>query len=307
MKSIVILPFILLFNFTFGQITTSPNGAKDALLVGVELLFETSYQTLHTYMTEEIGFKYLGIKEHNGAYIVEFESNSNNENWSNIHVVYMDKDLSKQYGHTYSLFNRDLIDEYREALINSGYKSSKENDHERFITEKFIYEFQISKIVDKIVYSVWIFRNLNESKLDKEKRYEESETSFNYNELITYSKSDGKPITGIVYKKYKNGKLDFERSYKEGKLDGKSTSWYIGGEKKMLEGNWVNGKRNGKQSEWFLNGRLWKEENYKNGIKDGLHKTWYNTGVLSKEYFYSNEEILYSKCWDENGNLIKCE
>ncbi len=47
--------------------------------------------------------------------------------------------------------------------------------------------------------------------------------------------------------------------------------------------------------------------NYLDGVKEGLHKTWYNTGTLREEVFYSKDEILYSKCWDENGNLIKCE
>ena len=307
MKLTHTLLFIFIINLTVGQITKSPNGTKDPLLLGTELYFETSYKTMYQYITKEMGFKYIGSKEQEGLYIFEFDNNKNDENWNNLTIVFMDKELTKQYIQTYSLFKPYLADEYRKALLASGYNCIRENESEKFITENYIYEFKKSYVLNRKVYSLWIARKLNESDSNQVRSYEEHETTFDYKESMTYSKSDGKPLTGIVYKKYNNGKLDFERSYKDGKRNGKSTYWYIGGELKMSEENWINGKQDGKQLEWNLDGRLWKEQNYKNGVQEGLQKTWYHSGVLSSETFYSNDEILYRKCWDKNGNLIKCD
>ena len=288
-----------------GCLFFSQSKTKDPLLVGTEMYFEASYESIFRLATKDMGLSYIGKIENDGSYIVEFDNYKTDKDWINFRVVYLDKSLSKHYVISYGSFSSYFFDEYKTALINSGYDPISDSGVEKYITENFVYELRTPIIKDRVVYSVMIGRNPNNSN-SSIKRYDESETIFNYNELITYLKKDGKTVTGIVFTKYKDGKLKFERSFKDGKLDGKWKAWYSGGEK-MTERNFVNGKEVGRQFEWFLNGQIWREENYVNGIKNGYHKTWYIDGNLKREFLYEDNTLLSKKCWDENGVSISCE
>ena len=49
------------------------------------------------------------------------------------------------------------------------------------------------------------------------------------------------------------------------------------------------------------------QEYYKDGKKDGLWKKWHKNGQLQYEKNYKDGEIIFEKCWDEDGNEIECE
>ena len=66
---------------------------------------------------------------------------------------------------------------------------------------------------------------------------------------------------------YEDGLKLSEKNYKDGKQDGKSITWYVNGVK-WIDSNYKDGKQDGKSTEWFVNGQIKTEENYKDGMKD---------------------------------------
>jgi antitoxin component YwqK of YwqJK toxin-antitoxin module len=71
--------------------------------------------------------------------------------------------------------------------------------------------------------------------------------------------------------------------------------------------NYKDGEFHGTQKGWYKNGQLAFESFSIDGIDNGLSRQWYENGQLSLEENYLNGELISSKCWDENGNLIQCD
>ena len=86
---------------------------------------------------------------------------------------------------------------------------------------------------------------------------------------------------------YENGQLAFERTYKNGELDGLWKEWYENGQL-QYEWNYKDGKEDGLHRMWYENGQLRYEYNYKDGKEDGLWKEWHENGKLSYESNYKN-------------------
>ena len=66
---------------------------------------------------------------------------------------------------------------------------------------------------------------------------------------------------GIYHYWYRNGQLEWERHWKNGKLDGTQRNWYINGQL-WSERHWKNGEREGIQHGWYENGQLAYEEHW---------------------------------------------
>ena len=81
---------------------------------------------------------------------------------------------------------------------------------------------------------------------------------------LVYLPNQQEPFTGKNLCKYGNGQKKSEGKFKDGKLDGKWTSWYENGQIKSEE-NYKDGKRDGKWTTWYKNGRITSEKNYKDG------------------------------------------
>ena len=62
-------------------------------------------------------------------------------------------------------------------------------------------------------------------------------------------------------------KLEFEKEYMKGKINGKVKIYYDNG-KLEFEGEYVNGERKGKGKEYYDNGKLKFEGKYLNGRKE---------------------------------------
>ena len=82
---------------------------------------------------------------------------------------------------------------------------------------------------------------------------------------IIYLPNETKPFTGKNLCKYENGQIRLEGNYKDGKHDGKFSSWHENTQK-WEEGNYKDGKQDGKWIWWYENGQKQAEENYKDGI-----------------------------------------
>lgn len=78
-------------------------------------------------------------------------------------------------------------------------------------------------------------------------------------------------FTGVVKAFYTNGQLEFEETYKNGKLDGPHKSYYENGEL-LSEGN-----------------------------GEGVYKEYYNNGRIKEEI----DENGNYKCYERNGKLAK--
>ena len=97
---------------------------------------------------------------------------------------------------------------------------------------------------------------------------------------IAYLKSDMSILNGIVKRWHDNGQLEFEATYKDGKVDGVTKMWHYNGQLKV-EGTFKDGKENGIRKQWEENGQLLNEGTFKDG------------------------ELISEKKWDEDGSEIK--
>ena len=107
----------------------------------------------------------------------------------------------------------------------------------------------------------------------------------------------------------------------DGDIHPKGESKYWSG---VVYDNWTNsnirleahvhiGALYGFYREWGITGQIIKEKYYRSNSLAGPYKEWYSNGNLKFEKYYkwngySEDPILISmECWDEDGNLIKCE
>lgn len=151
----------------------------------------------------------------------------------------------------------------------------------------------------------------DDGQLNYEKCYKENKLDSIYRKWLRSGQIDyeehyvnGK-LNGLKKKWHINGQLEFERNYKEGSLDGLYREWYENG-KLQTERNYKADKLDGLDIRWNSDGRILKKNNYKEGIKDGLQQVWFANGQLYMECLINDGSIINKKCWDQDGNLIKC-
>ena len=95
-----------------------------------------------------------------------------------------------------------------------------------------------------------------------------------------YYRLNDMPYTGVAYALFPNGKLSYEY-------------------------NLVKGYQEGIQQEWYQNGLLKIEFGMKNNINHGIVRSWFENGVLKYEAEYDMGVRLWSKKYNEQGELIK--
>lgn len=140
----------------------------------------------------------------------------------------------------------------------------------------------------------------------------EMQKGFQMSEGVLYK--DGLPFNGEQDGFFLDSTLKVKRSYLAGKLEGKSTSWFVKGEIAAIrtyhkgikigvhEGWWPNGHRkfihpfddqgryNGTLKEWYPSGQIYREFNYKNGKENGSQKVWKSDGRIKANYTIKNGE-----------------
>ena len=132
---------------------------------------------------------------------------------------------------------------------------------------------------------------------------------------LKYHPDTNEMYSGKVFKNRMGGKKEFEGSYKDGKKNGLWTDYHENGEKKS-KGNHKDGKLDGLWTNWYANGQKSSEITYKNGkqyiirtYKDGKREGfwtwWYANGQKFYEDVYKDGELIESKKWDRDGNLIE--
>ena len=143
---------------------------------------------------------------------------------------------------------------------------------------------------------------------------------------IIFLQDMNEPYTGNNLCKYTNGQVESKGNIKNGKLNGKVTTWYENGqirsEELYIEGNlvdktrysyyendeiksklhFINSKLEGNSTYWHENGQIKTEGNYKDGKRDGKWTHWYENGLKWKEGNYkdSKRDDMWST-WYKNG------
>ena len=87
---------------------------------------------------------------------------------------------------------------------------------------------------------------------------------------------------GLVTYWYENGNKEMEKTYKDGRLDGKHILYYNQGTK--------DGILYGEYHPYYKSGKKWREDTYKDGELDGLSTCWWSTGWKKWEGNYKNEK-----------------
>ena len=102
---------------------------------------------------------------------------------------------------------------------------------------------------------------------------------------------NNRELQGVYKSYYKSdtfcgsGKLRTECYYKDGKLHGVYTEYYVNGEISK-ESNYKDGKLEGLEKWYYKNGNLKIESNYKNGKREGVYYRFYKNGTLEIEANY---------------------
>lgn len=96
-----------------------------------------------------------------------------------------------------------------------------------------------------------------------------------------YQEGRGKE-RGIYTEWDENGKITFQRQFKNGIGKSLSTERYSSGQKKLeKEYKYKNGVDDGIWTEWHINGKKKLEKHYKDGVEDGLWTEWGEDGKIT--------------------------
>ena len=84
---------------------------------------------------------------------------------------------------------------------------------------------------------------------------------------------------------YDNGKLKYQRFYKDGKANGKWAHYYDDGNT-WIEGNYNNGIKVGLWTTYYKNGQEWTMSDYKNNERSGKWLFYNDDGTVYEEKEY---------------------
>ena len=113
---------------------------------------------------------------------------------------------------------------------------------------------------------------------------------------IIYLPSKTKPFTGKNLCKYENGQKKSEGNFKDGKKDGKRTSWNENGQIEVEE-NFKDGKLIDETAYLYHeNGQKHYEINFKDSKFDGKSTMWHENGQKEAEAMYKDGECISGDC-----------
>ena len=149
---------------------------------------------------------------------------------------------------------------------------------------------------------------------------------------IIFLKGMNEPYSGNNLCKYINGQVKSKGTIKNGKLNGKVTTWYEDGqiwsEELYIEGNlgektrysyfedseiksklhFINSKLEGNSTYWYENSQIFSDRNYKDGKKNGKWTSWYENGMkMSERNYKDGKEDGKSTEWYANGQIMSEE
>ena len=119
---------------------------------------------------------------------------------------------------------------------------------------------------------------------------------------LVYVKGSNTPYTGKMFG-YLNEKKIMERSFKDGMVDGITTTWHENGQKES-EVNYKEDMKDGLMVRWYENGQKESETEYDLHIVNGPSTEWHENGQKRKELVYYQGFTESWKEWNNQGELI---
>ena len=119
---------------------------------------------------------------------------------------------------------------------------------------------------------------------------------------LVYVKGSNTPYTGKMFG-YLNEKKIMERSFKDGMVDGITTTWHENGQKES-EVNYKEDMKDGLMVRWYENGQKESETEYDLHIVNGPSTEWHENGQKRKELVYYLGFTESWKEWNNKGELI---
>ncbi len=112
------------------------------------------------------------------------------------------------------------------------------------------------------------------------------------------------PKYTIERHEYSNGQLEYEASYRKGKLDGVAKHWDENGNL-ISTVEYSNGDIHGKWILYYPNGQILQVTEYFRGRKNGYERKYHPNGQLSSEVQYQmDKKISKTIRWDSKGKLL---
>ncbi len=104
--------------------------------------------------------------------------------------------------------------------------------------------------------------------------------------------------------KYPNGQLEYEASYRNGKLDGTAKHWDENGNL-ISTVEYSNGEIHGKWILYYPDGQVMQVTQYFRGRKNGYERKYHPNGQISSEVQYRMDEKISAIIrWDSKGKLL---
>lgn len=144
------------------------------------------------------------------------------------------------------------------------------------------------------------------------------------NNGITLLKSNNSPFTGVCSKYNKNKKIEFEKNYINGKLDGEFIRYFENGNissivtfinskpagyKQFYESNKIKAEKtdDGKTqilTTWFENGNKQSVQHFYNNMLNGKSEQWYDNGKIEfSNLFKQNKQYGKFIVFHKNGKI----
>ena len=153
----------------------------------------------------------------------------------------------------------------------------------------------------KMYYEGKLFSGIEVTDYPNGKSVELSSDRKIYKKHVTYKNGIRE---GIDKQYYQNGELYSEGYWNNNKLNGLMKHWYENGQIKS-EWNWKDWKLDGIQRHWYENGQI--ESEFTSNRQRRIKKRWHENGQIEFDVILENDNIIFSECWNNNGEKIKCE
>lgn len=101
------------------------------------------------------------------------------------------------------------------------------------------------------------------------------------------------------------GKLMSKGKMKGDERVGEWITFHKDGKTPMVQESFKNGKLEGKKTTFYPNGKITEEAEYKDGIKDGKNFYYSPEGIVIKELYYSSDKLHgTARYFDGHGNIL---
>jgi antitoxin component YwqK of YwqJK toxin-antitoxin module len=122
--------------------------------------------------------------------------------------------------------------------------------------------------------------------------------------FIKFKKNNPEKKEGLFKTFYENGNIKSEDNYQNWKLNGVCKSFYENGNIKS-ENIYRNNELNGVCKSFYENGNIESEYNFLSETSFECKK-WHSNGQIKHQEKYTRF-LKQRKCWNENGEQVKCK